>query len=482
MIRRIGLIVVMTAALALPLAAPASAATSVVASWKAVLGTSGYNGTATLVTNATGTGALRILAKRLVSRATYPVQVRLGSCSGTLLASYSTTSSSTATIARSFSLTTTKAAAVVQNGSRLYARIGSSTGARCSKLVALVPTGATSGMTVRVPAGKYSGGVEMFAVQAFEAWTPEPDSGWQPKPGNVMVTALVRIQAVTATHYNPYDFQVRDAAGLQYDFTIGRDQSLDYGDLTPGRFVSGWLTFEVPAAAAAGLQLVYAPTYGVTLLVRLTPLPYSEPTPTPTPTPAATPTPTPTPAATPTPVPVQMIELRSAVVAGKVAVSGRGINLQRLEITLTSQVAQPLQLVIDPVTVFHPGASGTQTMMTIAMQVVTLAGMESKTLTLNVACGAMHLDQPGSSDQFGLDTAPSSNALVNLLQGPDFASQTFRVKQFAIWTITDNPARNGYVELGSVGIFSGPSDAEIAAIKQLFVKAGLDPSAYLALA
>jgi hypothetical protein len=156
--------------------------------------------------------------------------------------------------------------------------------------------------------------------------------------------------------------------------------------------------------------------------------------------------------------------------------------LQRLEITLASQVAQPLQLVIDPVTVFHPGAAGTQTMMTIARQVVTLAAMESKTLTLDVACAAMHLDQPGSSDQFGLDTAPSSSALESLLQVPDFASQTFRVKQFAIWTITDNPTRHGYVGLGSFGIFSGPSDEEIAAIKQLFVKAGLDPSAYLALA
>jgi hypothetical protein len=71
---------------------------------------------------------------------------------------------------------------------------------------------------------------------------------------------------------------------------------------------------------------------------------------------------------------------------------------------------------------------------------------------------------------------------VALLKAPDFAGQTFRVRQFAIWTITDNPTRTGYVGLGSFGIGSGPRDEEIAVIRQLFVKAGLDPTAYLALA
>lgn len=183
-------------------------------------------------------------------------------------------------------------------------------------------------------------------------------------------------------------------------------------------------------------------------------------------------------------VPPPPLELRSAVAAGKVVVSGRGISLQRLEVTLASQVTEPLQLLIEPATVFRPGAAATQSMTSLAAQVVTLAAMESRTLTLNVACASMHLDTPGSSDQFGLDTMPSPPALVALLKVPDFGGQTFRVQQFAIWTITDNPTRTGYVRLGSIytGIGSGPSDDEIAVIRQLFVKAGLDPSGYQALA
>ncbi len=181
-------------------------------------------------------------------------------------------------------------------------------------------------------------------------------------------------------------------------------------------------------------------------------------------------------------VPPPPLELRAAVDAGKVAVSGRGINLQRLEVTLTSRVAAELRLVIEPATVFRPGAAETQPMATLASQVVTLAAMESRTLTLDVACASMHLDQPGSSDQFALEAATSSSALVALLKVPDFSSQTFRVRQFAIWTITDNPPGGGYVHLGTFGFGSGPSGAELILIRNLFVKAGLDPAAYLALA
>ncbi|MGZ8436916.1 MAG: hypothetical protein ACXWXR_00080 [Candidatus Limnocylindrales bacterium] len=118
----------------------------------------------------------------------------------------------------------------------------------------------------------------------------------------------------------------------------------------------------------------------------------------------------------------------------------------------------------------------------IERQTVVLAAMEHKTITLEVACAAMHLDQPGSGDQFGFDASPTSPALLQLLQLADFADQTFRVRQFAIWTITDNPARDGYVALGTFGIGSGPSDTEIATIRQLLMKAGIDPTTYQALA
>jgi hypothetical protein len=64
---------------------------------------------------------------------------------------------------------------------------------------------------------------------------------------------------------------------------------------------------------------------------------------------------------------------------------------------------------------------------------------------------------------------------------PDFSKQSFRVQQFAIWTITDNPTRKGYVGLGTFVSGSGPSDAEMAKIKALFTAAGIDQKKYQAL-
>lgn len=56
-----------------------------------------------------------------------------------------------------------------------------------------------------------------------------------------------------------------------------------------------------------------------------------------------------------------------------------------------------------------------------------------------------------------------------------------RVQQFAIWTITDNPTKDGYVGIGSFGFGSGPGKTELARIKALFKAAGIPTTKYRAL-
>lgn len=263
------------------LAASVDAAT--LAAWKAPLGSSGYNGYATVVNSAAGTGTLRVVAKRLSRQVSYPVEVRSGSCTGTrLFALSSVVSSSTGTIVRSYPLTAGRANQVAVT-SKLYIRIGTSARARCGRFAPIVPTGAVSGVTVQVPAGAYGGALHLLTVQAVEPWTPSPDSFWQPAPGNVFVTALVRIDAKGSMTYNPYDYRVRDSAVLEYGHVIGREPALHSGDVTNGTSVAGWVTFEVPAREAASLTLVYNSTFGITVLVRLTQLTSVSPSPTPTP-------------------------------------------------------------------------------------------------------------------------------------------------------------------------------------------------------
>ena len=57
------------------------------------------------------------------------------------------------------------------------------------------------------------------------------------------------------------------------------------------------------------------------------------------------------------------------------------------------------------------------------------------------------------------------------------------MRKFAIWTITDNPERDGYIGIvTALGIFgSGHGDKEIEKIRVLFIKAGIQIGQYKAL-
>jgi hypothetical protein len=93
----------------------------------------------------------------------------------------------------------------------------------------------------------------------------------------------------------------------------------------------------------------------------------------------------------------------------------------------------------------------------------------------------MELDAPDENDTFTISIVPAPEDLIKLLNLPDFHNETFRVQQFAIWTITDNPPRDGYVGLGYFGFGSGPNDEEMQKIQALFEKAGIPTGKYQAL-
>lgn len=436
--------------------APGTAASTVVQTWQTRIGAAGaWNDTATLQALDTGKGILRIRATRLRASSSYTVTVYRGRCGWMAtrlftLPSLATTSAGSVT--RNLALSTAQLKTVRSNwnaGNGVAIQLAKGSSKRCGGLGAYT----TLGKAVRLE------DEQTHTVVRAEAWSG--GGLWDPAEGSSYVTVLVRIKARTATNYNTMDYSLIDSTGKEWSGMVlgDRDPGISSGDLSAGESVEGWVTLMAPTNQLNRLILAYrmnSMLHGPTLYVPLGTLASASAAP--------------------------AVALRSAIESGKVVVSGQGVSLQRLNLTITSKVAEPLQLVIDPGIVFRPSAAGTQSMVTVARQQVALAPNESKTVSLDVACAAMHLDQPGTSDQFGLEAAPTSAALLQLLQAADFASQTFRVQQFAIWTITDNPTRDGYVGLGTFGFGSGPSDSEISTIRQLFVKAGLDPTAYQALA
>ena len=189
--------------------------------------------------------------------------------------------------------------------------------------------------------------------------------------------------------------------------------------------------------------------------------------------PSVVPTPEPT-------APARAVELRRAVAAKEVSVSATGDGLERLELTITSKAKEPIRVVVNPGTVFDAKRSATQAMVVTAKEVVPLEPGATEEVTLEVACSEMAKDQPGSDDTFRLVTRALPKDLTRLLALEDFPNQDFRVQQFAIWTILDDPAPGRFVRLGTLGVGTGPSADEIAAIRDLFVAAGIDPKDYRA--
>jgi hypothetical protein len=196
----------------------------------------------------------------------------------------------------------------------------------------------------------------------------------------------------------------------------------------------------------------------------------------------------PQPAASPAPAPqapavaATSVELGQALAEALVRATITGQGLERIDLLLESLTARPLEINIQAGTIFLAQTGGTQNMVVRRPRVVELSSQGSReAVTLSAACASMELDAPEESDHFAVSTAPVPEDLIKLLNLPAFLEEPFRVQQFAIWTITDNPPRGGYVGLGYfAGAGSGPSDEEMQAIRALFQQAGISTESYQA--
>ncbi|MEW6718348.1 MAG: hypothetical protein AB1345_12725 [Chloroflexota bacterium] len=187
--------------------------------------------------------------------------------------------------------------------------------------------------------------------------------------------------------------------------------------------------------------------------------------------------PTPTFPATPT-----TIELSEAETRGLIKVEITGDGLEWIRIILESLSDLPLEVTILKGTLFEAQSASTQDMVARGTQKALLWPRgDRQTLTVQVACANMERGVPSGMDQFTISRTPVSEDLIKLLNLDEFHEETFRVQQFAIWTITDNPTRNGYVGLGYFGVGSGPDDEELERIRHLFEKAGISIENYQAL-
>ncbi len=189
---------------------------------------------------------------------------------------------------------------------------------------------------------------------------------------------------------------------------------------------------------------------------------------------------TPEPSLEPEPT-AMAVELADALEAGFVDLSAQGRNLQQLDIELESKVEFSIEVEIRAGTRFSTSSSGVQPMIVITDTYLEIEPKAKVEWSLDVACGAMNKDEPTAKNGFRLASKPAPADVRRLVAVDAFHDATFRVQQFAIWTITDNPSRSGYVGLGIGGVGSGPTKAELREIRALFKAAGIDVANYRAL-
>jgi hypothetical protein len=177
-----------------------------------------------------------------------------------------------------------------------------------------------------------------------------------------------------------------------------------------------------------------------------------------------------------------VVKIGEAVAKGLVQADIYGRGLERVDIELRLISADPLVVVIPSGTIFQAQSPDLQNMIVRKKSALWLKSRdEAESLSVLAACANMERDVPGSKDMLSVSDMLAAEDLVALLDSPKFHRETFRVQQFAIWTITDNPRRYDYVRLGTFGFGTGPSDEEIERIRALFKSAGISIDKYRAL-
>lgn len=176
------------------------------------------------------------------------------------------------------------------------------------------------------------------------------------------------------------------------------------------------------------------------------------------------------------------IELRSGVKKGLLQMrSVRGDGFYALYGTLECRSESPIVVAIEPGTLFQPKAPADPEMVVTAQRIEPMHPGETSGISLRAAAVTMGKAAPQDTSVFELSATPAAGDLAKLLQLPELGSSG--VKQFAIWTVTQNPARGDYASIPVYGAPDRkPGQEDFESIRDLLQKAGIGSAPYRALA
>lgn len=250
------------------------------------------------------------------------------------------------------------------------------------------------------------------------------------------------------------DFVLLDSAGNEINKDSTLHQWLYRGDTYYGHVYTDRLAFRVPRSMQAfTLQFSPWPTIPTPVTVAIEQI--KEP---------------------------RRIDLQEAIALGLLTADVRGVSLESIEVEASLKVEDSIELTIQPGTTFLAPSPDLQTMVVRHQVFIFLEEKDEVTLEVDVACANMHLEAPDGGEVYSVRIEPPIEELRKLMGLTEFQDSSFRLQQFAIWTITDNPARGQYVGLTSAsGEGGGPSNSELQTIADWFESAGIPLDGYPAL-
>ncbi|MDB5340964.1 MAG: hypothetical protein JWN70_6583 [Planctomycetaceae bacterium] len=204
------------------------------------------------------------------------------------------------------------------------------------------------------------------------------------------------------------------------------------------------------------------------------------------------------PQSTPGSIAAAGIDIRDALTQGLVAVEAKGDGLEALSVSLKCTTDAEVKIIVPLATRFAPAKAGPQDMVVLEPKVIKLNKRDDNAfVSLSVACATMARGTPGPGDRMVLAHSRGTLELRKLISSPAFAKAPFEIRQYAIWTVTDNPQKTGYTGIGTQGVpggliialpagigdgagSGGPSAAERAAVGKLMDAAGIYKGRYAA--
>jgi hypothetical protein len=168
-----------------------------------------------------------------------------------------------------------------------------------------------------------------------------------------------------------------------------------------------------------------------------------------------------------------------------VLITAHGIDLTEIEVEMEATAdIEPLEVVIPPGAMFNHFSGEAQSMMAAEERSVVLRSRGDKqSVVVPAVCITMHRRVPTGPDSLEFFRLPDQSDIGKLVRSPAFGNADSRVRQFATWTVSDDPAPGEYVGIGSALSIPGlagayPSDEEMRNVRALLQAAGIDLQRY----